>query len=167
MKYHGLLRTRLDIITFVHSSSQVSMRIYWKYLSSVFLKPTKELQDSFRFKLHILVSKIYKVCLCSTFGTFSTFQQLFLSYDRCVLYKLQLKNTNHKKKATPETEESIIYVKAEDEIFHKVFWYSFPVPLLLLRFSSNRLNNVFLIQKLISVVFMVLLLSLARPATNN
>lgn len=43
-------------------------------------------------------------------------------------HKLQLKTTNHKKKPTPETEQPIIYVKAEDEIFHKVFWYSIPVP---------------------------------------
>lgn len=37
-------------------------------------------------------------------------------------HKLQLKNPNHKKRPTSETDESIIYVKPEDEIFHKVFW---------------------------------------------
>ncbi|CAK9311328.1 unnamed protein product [Citrullus colocynthis] len=75
-------------------------------------EPTKELQDSFRFKLYILVSKIYK-----------------------------LKTTNHKKKPTPETEEPIIYVKAEDEIFHKLCLWSFCFPLHIQPQTTNELKG--------------------------
>ncbi|KAL0541883.1 hypothetical protein IC582_021962 [Cucumis melo] len=65
-------------------------------------EPTKELQDSFRFKLYILISKIYKLKTTNS------------------------KKTNRKKKPI---QESFIYVKAEDEIFHKLCLWSFCFPL--------------------------------------
>ncbi|XP_021896380.1 protein BCCIP homolog [Carica papaya] len=63
-------------------------------------EPTEELRNSFCFKYYILVSKIYK-----------------------------LKNENSKKRSSGSTDEEIIYIKQEDEIFHQLSLWSFIFPL--------------------------------------
>ncbi|XP_059649533.1 protein BCCIP homolog [Cornus florida] len=64
-------------------------------------EPTKELQNSFCFRFYLLVSKIYKH-----------------------------KSADQKKMASSSSnDEAIIYVKPEDEIFHKLSLWSFSFPL--------------------------------------
>ncbi|PNX84301.1 protein BCCIP, partial [Trifolium pratense] len=53
--------------------------------------PTEELRNSFRFKHYVMLSKIYKH-----------------------------KNPEQKRKRSDDSEEAIVYVKPEDEIFHKM-----------------------------------------------
>lgn len=62
-------------------------------------EPTKELRNYFCFKFYLMVSRIYK-----------------------------LKNADQKKSSSSSDEE-IIYVKPEDEIFHKLSSWSFSFPL--------------------------------------
>ncbi|TQD76532.1 hypothetical protein C1H46_037947 [Malus baccata] len=62
-------------------------------------EPTEELQNFFRFKVYIIVSKVYK-----------------------------LRNP-HQKKGVSVSEEPIIYIKPEDEIFHELSAWSFEFPL--------------------------------------
>ncbi|XP_022159262.1 protein BCCIP homolog isoform X2 [Momordica charantia] len=53
----------------------------------------------------------------------------------------ELKNPNHKKRLTSETDESIIYVKPEDEIFHKLCVWSFCFPLHIQPQTTNELKG--------------------------
>ncbi|KAM2658451.1 hypothetical protein EV2_021159 [Malus domestica] len=62
-------------------------------------EPTEEIQNFFRFKVYIIVSKVYK-----------------------------LRNA-HQKKGVSVSEEAIIYIKPEDEIFHELSTWSFEFPL--------------------------------------
>ncbi|OMO75910.1 BCP1 family [Corchorus capsularis] len=75
-------------------------------------EPTEELRNSFRFNFYIIVSKIYK-----------------------------LKNENKKKSSSTEKDEAIIYVKPEDEIFHKLSMWSFLFPLQTEQVSTHELKN--------------------------
>ncbi|XVF28963.1 hypothetical protein REPUB_Repub15cG0078700 [Reevesia pubescens] len=54
-------------------------------------EPTEQLRNSFHFKFYLLVSKIYKH-----------------------------KSANQKRSSSTDKDEAIIYIKPEDEIFHKV-----------------------------------------------
>ncbi|KAF9667148.1 hypothetical protein SADUNF_Sadunf16G0303000 [Salix dunnii] len=62
-------------------------------------EPTEELRNSFRFNSYVLVSKIYKH-----------------------------KNADKKNRLSSASEEAIIYVNPEDEIFHKLSLWSFNFP---------------------------------------
>ncbi|KAB5521907.1 hypothetical protein DKX38_026226 [Salix brachista] len=62
-------------------------------------EPTEELRNSFRFNSYVLVSKIYKH-----------------------------KNADKKNRLSSDSEEAIIYVNPEDEIFHKLSLWSFNFP---------------------------------------
>ncbi|XP_059594970.1 protein BCCIP homolog isoform X5 [Vitis vinifera] len=62
-------------------------------------EPTVELRSSFSFKIYLLISRIYKH-----------------------------KNADQKKGPRGDVDEAIIYIKLEDEIFHKLSWsFSFPL----------------------------------------
>ncbi|XP_044490615.1 protein BCCIP homolog isoform X2 [Mangifera indica] len=74
---------------------------------------TKELQDSFRFKFYLLVCKIYK----------------------------QLKNVSRKKKLGSRSDEEMIYIKPEDEIFHQLSSWSFTFPMRAQRVETQELKN--------------------------
>ncbi|MCH93358.1 BCCIP-like protein, partial [Trifolium medium] len=63
-------------------------------------EPTEDLRNSFRFKHYVMLSKIYKH-----------------------------KNPEQKRKLSDDSEEAIVYVKPEDEIFHKLSSWSFCFPL--------------------------------------
>ncbi|KAM7275278.1 hypothetical protein ACFE04_017144 [Oxalis oulophora] len=73
-------------------------------------EPTKELQNSFRFKSYLILTKVYK-------------------------HKNPGRKTKH-----GEEEESVIYVKPEEEIFHKLSSWSFNFPLTQ-PVSSQELKN--------------------------
>ncbi|XP_021909797.1 protein BCCIP homolog [Carica papaya] len=75
-------------------------------------EPTEELRNSFCFKYYILVSKIYK-----------------------------LKNENSKKRSSGSTDEEIIYIKQEDEIFHQLSLWSFIFPLHIHQVTTHELRN--------------------------
>ncbi|XP_017975220.1 PREDICTED: protein BCCIP homolog isoform X1 [Theobroma cacao] len=75
-------------------------------------EPTEELCDSFRFKFYILVSKIYKQ-----------------------------KNHNRKRSSGTDKIEEIIYIKPEDEIFHKLSMWSFLFPLQTQQVATHELKN--------------------------
>ncbi|XP_071687244.1 protein BCCIP homolog [Rutidosis leptorrhynchoides] len=75
-------------------------------------EPTKELRKSFCFKYYIMVSKIYK-----------------------------RKNGDQKKKGSSSNEEAIIYLKAEDEIFHNLSAWSFSFPLRTHQVTTNELKG--------------------------
>ncbi|WCJ33461.1 CDK inhibitor P21 binding protein [Euphorbia peplus] len=63
-------------------------------------EPTEELRKSFRFKSYLFISRIYKH-----------------------------KNADQKNKQISNNEEEIVYIKPEDEIFHKLCTWSFCFPL--------------------------------------
>ncbi|KAK9276474.1 hypothetical protein L1049_006007 [Liquidambar formosana] len=63
-------------------------------------EPTEELRKSFCFKFYLLVSRIYKH-----------------------------KNADQKKGRSTVSDEAMIYIKPEDEIFHKLSSWSFSFPL--------------------------------------
>ncbi|KAJ0038169.1 hypothetical protein Pint_22333 [Pistacia integerrima] len=63
-------------------------------------EPTEELRNTFSFKFYLLVCKIYK-----------------------------LKNAGQKKKQSSQSDEEIIYIKPEDEIFHQLSCWSFSFPM--------------------------------------
>ncbi|XP_024991889.1 protein BCCIP homolog isoform X1 [Cynara cardunculus var. scolymus] len=75
-------------------------------------EPTKELRKSFCFKYYLLVSKIYKH-----------------------------KNGDQKKKGSSSSEEAIIYLKPEDEIFHNLSAWSFCFPLRTQQVTTNELKD--------------------------
>ncbi|KAF3432158.1 hypothetical protein FNV43_RR26897 [Rhamnella rubrinervis] len=76
-------------------------------------EPTEELQNSFRFKFYIVVSKIYKL----------------------------IKHANKKRRQNNDSDEEIVYVKPEDEIFHKLSSWSFSFPLQTQRVEHHELRN--------------------------
>uniref|UniRef100_A0A5B7AJZ1 Putative CDK inhibitor P21 binding protein n=1 Tax=Davidia involucrata TaxID=16924 RepID=A0A5B7AJZ1_DAVIN len=75
-------------------------------------EPTEELQNSFRFKFYLLVSRIYKH-----------------------------KNADQKKGPSSSNEEAIVYIKPEDEIFHKLSSWSFSFPLRTQQIATHELRN--------------------------
>ncbi|KAI4313760.1 hypothetical protein L6164_026715 [Bauhinia variegata] len=75
-------------------------------------EPMEELRNSFRFQQYIIVSKIYKH-----------------------------KNAEGKRKPSIDEEEAIIYIKPEDEIFHKVSMWSFSFPLRTKQLAAQELKN--------------------------
>ncbi|CAN0842479.1 Protein BCCIP homolog [Linum grandiflorum] len=76
-------------------------------------EPTEQLRNSFRFKTYLIISKMYKH-----------------------------KKANDKtgKKAVQE-EEPVIYVKAEDELFHELSTWSFTFPLQIQHVTTSELKN--------------------------
>ncbi|XP_031271531.1 protein BCCIP homolog [Pistacia vera] len=75
-------------------------------------EPTEELRNSFRFKFYLLVCKIYK-----------------------------LKNAGQKKKQSSQSDEEIIYIKPEDEIFHQLSCWSFSFPMHTQQVETQELKN--------------------------
>ncbi|GLT24849.1 hypothetical protein SLA2020_000170 [Shorea laevis] len=75
-------------------------------------EPTEELRNSFCFKFYLLVSKVYK-----------------------------LKNVNQRKKSSSDGDEEMIYIKPEDEIFHKLSSWSFAFPMHTQQVSPHELRN--------------------------
>ncbi|TKY59795.1 BCCIP-like protein [Spatholobus suberectus] len=75
-------------------------------------EPTEELRKSFKFKSYIILSKIY-----------------------------MQKNVEQKRKVSNDSEEAIIYVKLEDEIFHKLSTWSFCFPLQTQQLAPHELRN--------------------------
>ncbi|CAI0413073.1 unnamed protein product [Linum tenue] len=73
-------------------------------------EPTEELRNSFRFKTYLIVTKIYKH---------------------------KKANGKLEKKADNE-EEPVIYVKAEDELFHELSSWSFSFPLKIQHVTSSE-----------------------------
>ncbi|XP_020222554.1 protein BCCIP homolog isoform X2 [Cajanus cajan] len=74
-------------------------------------EPTEELRNSFKFKHYIILSKIY------------------------------MKNVDQKRKLSNDSDEAIIYVKPEDEIFHKLSSWSFNFPLQTQQLAPHELKN--------------------------
>ncbi|CAA0832954.1 Protein BCCIP homolog [Striga hermonthica] len=75
-------------------------------------EPTKELQNCFRFKYYLIISKIYKH-----------------------------KNADKNKGITKTGEENVIYVKPEDEIFYELSLWSFIFPLHAQQVTDNELKD--------------------------
>ncbi|XP_061338488.1 protein BCCIP homolog [Gastrolobium bilobum] len=75
-------------------------------------EPTEDLQNSFQFKHYIILSKIYKH-----------------------------KNVQQKRKLGNESDVAIMYIKPEDEIFHKLSSWSFCFPLQTQKLTSHELRN--------------------------
>ncbi|CAJ1967022.1 unnamed protein product [Sphenostylis stenocarpa] len=75
-------------------------------------EPTEELRNSFKFKHYIILSKIY-----------------------------MLKNAEQKTKRNNDSDEGIIYLKLEDEIFHKLSSWSFCFPLQTQQLAPHELKN--------------------------
>ncbi|PQQ20819.1 protein BCCIP homolog [Prunus yedoensis var. nudiflora] len=74
-------------------------------------EPTEELCNFFRFKFYIIVSKVYKH-----------------------------KNA-HQKKGTSASDEEIIYIKPEDEIFHELSSWSFEFSLHTQQLATHELRD--------------------------
>ncbi|KAK0592300.1 hypothetical protein LWI29_016898 [Acer saccharum] len=81
-------------------------------------EPTEELRNSFRFKFYLLVSKIYKLKNTN-----------------------QKRNANLKKRPNTHKDEEIIYIKPEDEIFHKLSLWSFTFPMRTQQVETHELKN--------------------------
>lgn len=75
-------------------------------------EPTEELQRSFRFKFYLIISKIYKH-----------------------------KNADRNRVAIKHGEETVVYVKPEDEIFFELCSWSFSFPLHAQQVTANELKN--------------------------
>ncbi|KAF9613774.1 hypothetical protein IFM89_011498 [Coptis chinensis] len=75
-------------------------------------EPTKELQESFRFRYYILATKVYKH-----------------------------KNIDQKGTSKGSTDDPIIYIKPEDEIFHKLSSWSFSFALRTGQLVAQELRN--------------------------
>ncbi|XP_027341770.1 protein BCCIP homolog [Abrus precatorius] len=75
-------------------------------------EPTEELRNSFKFKHYILLSKIY-----------------------------MHKNVEQKRIPINDNEEAIIYMKPEDEIFHKLSSWSFFFPLKTQQHAPHEMRN--------------------------
>ncbi|XP_042488767.1 protein BCCIP homolog [Macadamia integrifolia] len=76
-------------------------------------EPTEELQDSFRFKFYLVLTRIYKH-----------------------------KDANRQKGISKYcSDEPIIYIKPEDEIFHKLSSWSFNFPLQTQQMATHELRN--------------------------
>ncbi|GAB4846310.1 hypothetical protein Ancab_025315 [Ancistrocladus abbreviatus] len=74
-------------------------------------EPTVELRKSYQFSYYLLVSRMYK------------------------------KNTRSRKGSANSDEEDIIYIKPEDELFHKVCVWSFSFPLQTQQHAVHELRN--------------------------
>lgn len=83
-------------------------------------QPTAELKNSFHFKVYIIVSKVYKVSHLSI----SLIIEFHIIFSLCLPFILFLdayvQHKNADQKGKQNSDETIIYVKPEDEIFHKV-----------------------------------------------
>ncbi|KAL6346727.1 hypothetical protein AAG906_002843 [Vitis piasezkii] len=75
-------------------------------------EPTEELRSSFCFKFFLLISRIYKH-----------------------------KNAGQRKGTRVDIDEAIIYIKPEDEIFHKLSSWSFSFPLHTQHVTTHELRN--------------------------
>ncbi|KAI4357614.1 hypothetical protein L6164_001553 [Bauhinia variegata] len=75
-------------------------------------EPTEELRKSFQFRHYIILSKIYKQ-----------------------------KNTGQKRKSSIDDDVATIYIKPEDEIFHKLSSWSFSFPLRTKPVAAQELKN--------------------------
>ncbi|CAN1195532.1 Protein BCCIP homolog [Linum perenne] len=75
-------------------------------------EPTEQLRNSFRFKTYLIISKIYKH-----------------------------KKANDKTGKAVQEEEPVIYVKAEDELFHELSSWSFTFPLKIQHVTTSELKN--------------------------
>ncbi|XP_019462559.1 PREDICTED: protein BCCIP homolog [Lupinus angustifolius] len=75
-------------------------------------EPTEDLRKSFQFKHYIILSKIYKH-----------------------------KNAEQKRKLSDDSEAEMIYIKPEDEIFHKLSSWSFIFPLRPQQPAPHELKN--------------------------
>ncbi|GMP59237.1 hypothetical protein CsSME_00022605 [Camellia sinensis var. sinensis] len=75
-------------------------------------EPTEELRKSFCFKHYLLVTRIY-----------------------------EHKNAGQKEAANNSSEEAIVYVKSEDEIFYQLSSWSFRFPLRTQQLASHELRN--------------------------
>ncbi|XWS09263.1 hypothetical protein CRYUN_Cryun40dG0070800 [Craigia yunnanensis] len=75
-------------------------------------EPTEELRNSFHFKFYIVVSKIYKH-----------------------------KKANQKRSSSTDKDEALVYIKPEDEIFHKLSMWSFLFPLQTQQVATHELKN--------------------------
>ncbi|XP_011039301.1 PREDICTED: protein BCCIP homolog isoform X2 [Populus euphratica] len=75
-------------------------------------EPTEELRNSFCFNSYVLVSKMYKH-----------------------------KNADKKNQLSSDSEEAIIYVNPEDEIFHKLSLWSFNFPFHAEQVTARELKN--------------------------
>ncbi|GAY48698.1 hypothetical protein CUMW_113690 [Citrus unshiu] len=100
-------------------------------------EPTAELRNSFRFKCYLLVSKIYKVFLSWHLSTapyilIINFFLLMIGFNNA---KLKHKNANQKnnrnliRRSGSDSGDGIVYIKPEDEIFHKLSLWSFSFPM--------------------------------------
>ncbi|KAF8389991.1 hypothetical protein HHK36_024511 [Tetracentron sinense] len=76
-------------------------------------EPTEDFRDSFRFKFYLLISKIYK----------------------------HKNDDKQKGSSNSYNDEAIIYIKAEDEIFHKLSSWSFSFPLSTQQLATGELRN--------------------------
>ncbi|KAL5760989.1 hypothetical protein ACOSQ2_019827 [Xanthoceras sorbifolium] len=81
-------------------------------------EPTEELRNSFCFKFYLLVSKIYKLKNTN-----------------------QKQNANLKKRPNSDNDEEIIYIKPEDEIFHKLSLWSFTFPMRTHQVETQELKH--------------------------
>ncbi|KAK7258463.1 hypothetical protein RIF29_24041 [Crotalaria pallida] len=75
-------------------------------------EPTEDLRNSFKFKHYVILSKIYKH-----------------------------KNVEQKRKVSNDSDEAIIYIKPEDEIFLKLSSWSFIFPLRTQQPAPHELKN--------------------------
>ncbi|XP_027188647.1 protein BCCIP homolog [Cicer arietinum] len=75
-------------------------------------EPTEDLRNSFQFKHYLILSKIYKH-----------------------------KNAEQKRKLGEDNDEAIVYVKPEDELFHKLSSWSFCFPLRTQQPAPHELKN--------------------------
>ncbi|CAA3013613.1 protein BCCIP homolog [Olea europaea var. sylvestris] len=75
-------------------------------------EPTKELQNSFRIKFYLIISKIYKH-----------------------------KSVDQIKGPSQSEDDAIIYIKPEDEIFYKLSSWSFSFPFPAQQVTTNELKN--------------------------
>ncbi|PKA58801.1 Protein BCCIP-like [Apostasia shenzhenica] len=76
-------------------------------------EPTQELRDSFRFKFYLLISTIYE--------------------KKCA--------NQQKAKSQYDSDEPIIYIKAEDEVLHEMSSFSFTFPIHDSKFVPHELKN--------------------------
>uniref|UniRef100_A0A7C9DUQ7 Protein BCCIP homolog n=1 Tax=Opuntia streptacantha TaxID=393608 RepID=A0A7C9DUQ7_OPUST len=74
-------------------------------------EPTEDLRKSFRFRYYLLVTKIYK------------------------------KNSHMKKGSATSNDEDVIYLKPEDELFHKLSSWSITFPLRTQHLAAQELRN--------------------------
>ncbi|GAY58948.1 hypothetical protein CUMW_190780 [Citrus unshiu] len=84
-------------------------------------EPTEELRNFFRFKCYLLVSKIYK-----------------LKHKNAN----QKNNRNLKRRSASDSGDEIVYIKPEDEIFHKLSLWSFSFPMQTQQVETQEASNI-------------------------